>query len=146
MENVLFLPIFRKHIMRISSRLCILRKSSYLPVQKKTKRQIHSSGKDDGNLNHKKRSTLYVHVSIAAVSVRTNIHKVMTWQLELHCLTVVVPNIYTVCKGKPYFSPLMNSAYDFNLYIKGNCSWRFHWVSFIYRFDCFFFDISLKLY
>lgn len=47
--------------MRISSRLFILRKSAYLPVQKKTKRQIHSSGKDNGNLNHEKRSTLYVH-------------------------------------------------------------------------------------
>ena len=60
--------------MRISSRLFILRKSAYLPVQKKTKRQIHSSGKDNGNLNHEKRSTLYVHVSIEVVYVSTNIN------------------------------------------------------------------------
>ena len=37
----------------------------------------------------------------------------------------------------------MNSAYNFNLYIKGNYSSRpyfvrFPWVAFIYRFDCIF--------
>ena len=44
-------------------------------------------------------------------------------------------------KREVSFFPLMKSAYNFNLYIKGNCSWWVHFQVplsgfFIYRFDC----------